>query len=459
MALSGMVLILAGLACNLSRPDTAQTIGSQPTATGGHPGGLALTDTPTNTLAPTMPEPTITGTFTITPTPAPKMFGFLSCLAECRADGSNGADLFPEKSAKIFVRWNYENIPAGSAYTRVWTNRGEEWARYECAWPGPETGADAITLTEPYGLRSGVWTMTITVGGKLIMKETLEIQGDWDYWDPAGTFNTCYGKAASGPGPGRIVFSSTRDGNSEIYVMNADGSHLTRLTSDPESDFEPAWSPDGKRVAFVSHRPWTEEIFVMDADGSNVTQLTHNLGHSPAWSPDGTRIAYENDPGIQYQIFVMDADGSNVIQLTDDELGNTDPAWSPDGNRIAFKCDRGGTDEICVMGVDGSNVTQLTDSPVHKGFPSWSPDGKRIAFTSDTFNPGEIYVIDADGSHMTRLTDNPADDVNPSWSPDGKRIAFSSNRDGNSEIYVMDADGSNVIRLTNNPADDSYPDW
>ncbi len=470
-----LVLAAAGLGCNIGLP-SAPAASPQVivvTATGessANPGGLAMTDTPTNTLALTMPESSITPTFTISPTPAPKLFGFLSCLAECRADGSNAVHAFPEKTTKVHARWNYENIPAGAGYTRVWTNQGQEWVRYECAWPGPETGADAITLTEPYGLRSGVWTMTITVGGKVLMKETLEIQGDWDYWDPAGTFNTCYGKAASGPGPGRIAFSSDRDGNPEIYTMDADGSHLTRLTNNPKTDSEPAWSPDGKHIAFISNRDIGDEvcpfcfddIYVMDADGSHVIQLTDNPADddSPSWSPDGNRIVFASVRDRMYGIYVMDADGSNVVQLIGDPIGCTNPAWSPDGKHIVFVRD---VDEfnsdIFVMDADGSHVIRLTDYPDTDDSPSWSPDGQRIAYHSYRDGDFEIYMMDADGSNVTRITDNEGYDTSPAWSPDGKRIAFSSERDGNYEIYVMDADGSNVIRLTNNPTADRDPDW
>jgi Tol biopolymer transport system component len=88
--------------------------------------------------------------------------------------------------------------------------------------------------------------------------------------------------------PGKIAFDSDRDGDTEIYVMNADGSGVTQLTNNLATDCQPAWSPDGKRIAFLSTRDGVDsEIYVMNADGTGVTQLTNNLAldANPDWSP------------------------------------------------------------------------------------------------------------------------------------------------------------------------------
>ncbi len=236
----------------------------------------------------------------------------------------------------------------------------------------------------------------------------------------------------------RIAFQSDRDGDSEIYVMNAAGSGVTQLTHNGAGDWSPAWSPDGRRIAFNSDRDGDSEIYVMNAAGSGVTQLTHNDAgdHGPAWSPDGQRIAFNSDRDGDHEIYVMNAAGSGVTQLTHHGAWDFAPAWSPDGRRIAFSSLRDGDFEIYLMNAAGSGVTQLTHNDAVDWFPAWSPDGRRIAFESDRDGDSEIYVMNAAGSGVTQLTHNDDEDWFPAWSPDGQRIAFQSDRDGDHEIYV-----------------------
>ena len=225
----------------------------------------------------------------------------------------------------------------------------------------------------------------------------------------------------------RIAFVSDRDGNAEIYVMDADGGNQQRLTNNRHGDASPSWSPDGKRIAFIS-----------DRDGHV------NIRDSP-----------------NYEIYVMDADGGNQLNLTNDPHNDKSPSWSPDGQRIAFVSIRDGNQDIYVMDADGDNQRRLTHHDRSDMDPSWSPDGKRIAFTSGRDINAEIYVMDADGGNQQNLTNHPDADRSPSWSPNGKRIAFVSNRtrDLNPDIFVMDADGSNPRNLTNHPEDEENPAW
>ena len=272
---------------------------------------------------------------------------------------------------------------------------------------------------------------------------------------------TAASAATPTPPAGRIAFESTRDGNAEIYVMNADGTGQTRLTHNEAQDVGPSWSPDGRRIAFESTRDGNAEIYVMNADGSGQTRLTHNEARDvgPSWSPDGRRIAFTSERDGNGEIYVMNADGSGQTRLTHNEADDWHPSWSPDGRRIAFNSYRDGNWDIYVMNADGSGQTRLTHNEAGDGIPSWSPDGRRIAFDSNRDGNAEIYVMNADGSGQTRLTHNEAWDYSPSWSPDGRRIAFDSNRDGNWEIYVMNADGSGQTRLTHNEAADEWPSW
>ena len=284
----------------------------------------------------------------------------------------------------------------------------------------------------------------------------------------------------------QIAFVSQRDGNPEIYIMDADGGNQRRLTNHRDRDWSPSWSPDGKQIAFVSDRDghvhvlhgWsTSEIYVMDADGSSQQNLTNNPHNdrSPSWSPDGRRIVFQsdrdNDRDHNIEIYVMDADGSNPQRLTNNPTEDEYPAWSPDGRRIVFSARREGhvenkfgiTYEIYVMNADGGNEQRLTENRNNDWSPSWSPDGKRIAFESDRKGDVvkfDIYVMDADGGNPQRLTENRVYDWSPSWSPGGKRIVFASDRKGdleNFDIYMIDADGSNQQNLTNHPHGDGGP--
>jgi Tol biopolymer transport system component len=131
---------------------------------------------------------------------------------------------------------------------------------------------------------------------------------------------------------GQIAFMSDRDGNSEIYVMNADGTDPINLTNDADTDSSPAWSPDGTKIAFWSSRNFFAQIFVMDADGTNPTNLTNNFGGDllPDWSPDGSKIAFRSDRDGGAEIYVMNADGTSQTNLTNSSTSfDTEPDWKP----------------------------------------------------------------------------------------------------------------------------------
>ncbi len=263
---------------------------------------------------------------------------------------------------------------------------------------------------------------------------------------------------------GKIAFSSDRDGDQEIFLMNADGSGPVNLTNnDVLGDREPAWSADGARVAF-SQTPdgLTSEVLVMNADGSGTTNLTQDPTHDsePAWSPDGTKIAFRTYRGGNYEVYVMNADGSNPINLTQNGAFDTAPAWSPDGSKIAFQTNRDALDnEIYVMSPDGSGLSNLTQSPGVDDLPAWSPDGTKIAFQSSRDLNDEVYLMNADGSGQVNLTNNPASDGVPEWSPDGTKIIFTSDRTGDPEVFVMNVDGSDVDNLTDSAGLDGDADW
>jgi Tol biopolymer transport system component len=261
---------------------------------------------------------------------------------------------------------------------------------------------------------------------------------------------------------GRVAFVSDRDGNAEIYTMNADGTGLTRLTKNSAGDYAPAWSPDGKRIAFYSQRDGNAEIYVMNADGSNVTRLTiHSKDDfDPTWSPDGTHIAFHSHRASENPaIFVMNSDGSQVSKLDSKNVGGWSPDWSPDGSQILFNSAYGLSRDIWIMNADGSGQINLTHNSEDDWWPAWSPDGERIVFHSDRDGNFEIYLMTILNQEITRLTDDPASEYDPDWSPDGTRIAYTSDRSGNREICIKNIDGKGVFNVTNNQANDWAVAW
>ena len=207
--------------------------------------------------------------------------------------------------------------------------------------------------------------------------------------------------------------------NTDIYVINSNGTGTIRLTSEAGADINPAWSPDGRRIAFASDRAGNREIYVMNADGAEPVRLTNNAArdYSPAYSPNGQRIAFVSERDGNAEIYVMDVDGTNALRLTNDSLPDMDPAFSPDGRQIAFS--RNGVG-IYLMNADGSAETRLTNSG-SDAQPAWSPDGKAIALLRDGTT---IWLMNADGSQTRQFLDWNYSRANPDWSPDGRSIAF-----------------------------------
>jgi Tol biopolymer transport system component len=262
---------------------------------------------------------------------------------------------------------------------------------------------------------------------------------------------------------GKVAFVSSRDGNYEIYSMNADGSGQTNLANNAAADLAPAWSPDGTKIAFTSFRDGNAEIYTMNADGTGQTRLTNNtaIDSNPTWSPDSSEILFRSDRDAgDYEIYSMNANGAGQTNLTNSPGVDDAPAWSPDGSKIAFETVRDGNYEIYSMNPDGTGQTDLTNDPDVDRGPAWSPTGSNIAFDTTRDGNYEVYSMNPAGTGQTDLTTNTGDDSEPAWSPDGTKIAFRSQRDGNGEIYSMNAaNGSGQTRLTSNTAYDSRPNW
>ena len=273
----------------------------------------------------------------------------------------------------------------------------------------------------------------------------------------------------------RIVFTSNRDGDWDIYSMDVNGDNLLQLTDHPASDEYPACSPDGRRIAFTSERGLTHDLYVMDSDGDNVIRLTHDNFYEsrPSWSPDGTRITFGAFRFVvgNSEIYAMDADGNNLTRLAKHKWHDVVPSWSPDGSKMAFVSFRdlgfNTPHHIFVMNVDGTGRRNLTgDTHIRDNWgPTWSPDGRKIAFSSRRFFRAgtryDIFVITADGKELKQLTDGARINMSPVYSPDGTKIAYASRRGGDYHIFLMDTNGRNAVKLTKTRPgiDNRYPSW
>jgi len=203
----------------------------------------------------------------------------------------------------------------------------------------------------------------------------------------------------------KIAFAGEPEGHSEIFVMDADGSHLVQLTRTGGDDSHPHWSADGWRIMFNSSRTspdpkvdWNKqwhELFSMKPDGTDVRQHTKfkKVCTFGSFSPDMKKITYRkviDRPGMQWdltlgnrnsEVFVADADGSHEINLSQNAAFDGWPVWSPDGKTIAFSSNRAGpanVGQIYIINPDGSGLHQLTAGPHSLAQPSWSQDGQRI---------------------------------------------------------------------------------
>lgn len=283
-------------------------------------------------------------------------------------------------------------------------------------------------------------------------------------YDSAGTWS---------PDGSKIVFRSDRDGNTEVYTMNGDGSNLRNISENATSaDWQAVWSPDSTKVAFRSGTdPSHTEIYVVNSDGTNkVRLLSSRVVHymSMSWSLDSSRIAFHIDNGTSSRIFVANADGTGLAQLSKNNENDFGPIWSPDGSKIAFSSYRGRSIDLYVMNANGSNERLLSNLPdAADEDPVWSPDGSRIVFTA-RYSLGDeqdyLYAVNADGTSLVKLTANePLLRANsPAWSPDSKKIAFDgyfSTR--TSDVFIINSNGTNLTNLTNGPPNtsNSFPQW
>ena len=250
---------------------------------------------------------------------------------------------------------------------------------------------------------------------------------------------------------GKIVFSSNRDGNDEIYVMNADGSARVDLSRNPASDTQPEWSPSGTQIAFASDRGGGYDVYVMNADGSGVTRLTTGGSNTrPVFTADGRYIVFTSTRDGNAEIYRMDLDGSDQTNLTHDPGDDRLPAAAPKGDRILFQSSRTGFARLYIMSDEGGVAREVPGGPLQELDGNWAPRGNGLTFLGNNggFSEFDVYTARVNGSDVTNLTNTPGRvEFDPIWSPSGRQIVFEGCTDLGTDaqhcvLYTMYDDGT-----------------
>lgn len=224
------------------------------------------------------------------------------------------------------------------------------------------------------------------------LAEVTDRGGGWLSWSPDGARIT-FGGAAEG-------------GGADIFTVNADGTGIVQLTGDEGFDWTPVWSPDGEWIVFSSDRDGETELYVVAPDGSRTRRLTDLPtddvgGYSPVWSPDGSMIAVEVYEHGNWNLYLVGVDDRRTVRLTDDPGDENSPVWSPDGKWIAYngspvpssEGDNTGTFDVNVIRPDGTDRTRLTEGAgVSTGGLSWQPVVGLAESPTDTPSPSPSYL-------------------------------------------------------------------
>jgi hypothetical protein len=260
------------------------------------------------------------------------------------------------------------------------------------------------------------------------------------------------------------VVAARPDDVADVYLVNADGSGVRRLTHQSRTGHATnvlGLAAFGHGAGFIVSRqesppnsdPPPPRLFRALETGGRLTPLTpaDQAADTPALSPAGDRMAFSRmGASGRSRVYVAKADASGARPLP--AVGSADdaPSWSPDGSRIAFTC-FAADEDICVVGTDGSAPHAITHGRAYDSRPAWSPDGRRIAFSRD----GHIWTMRPDGTGLRRLTRGPRiHDTVPAWSPAGGRIAFvrsdgdpDSTFAGPGRLMLIRPDGTGLVRV------------
>ncbi len=269
--------------------------------------------------------------------------------------------------------------------------------------------------------------------------------------------------------PGRILFQSNADGDSEILLLTRDG--VRQLTHNDWEDEFPVWSPDGTRIAFASDRLGNFDIFVMDADGTGAVGVTgsDNDEREPSWFPNGESLAYSIETKKLLRrrsaLHRVDLDTGKTRRLIPDHNGaHGIPHVSPDGAQVVFTGKRTMGWDVALYDGESGTVRFLEEGG-KSCRARFTRDGLKLAYVSGRADgKGDIWMMDPSGEGKTRLTfRDETYDYFPSWSPDGRFVVFNSSRQhdhrGDWQLWLLELETGATTLLYDSPGSDIFPDW
>ncbi len=270
-----------------------------------------------------------------------------------------------------------------------------------------------------------------------ILLTTLALAQGWDNERPAWTPD------------GKIVFSSNRNGNWDLFIMNADGSNQTAVTSKASAELFPAVSPDGEEIAFVRDANGNADIYVINLTEGFERRITDHekIDDWPSWYRGGASIVFDSERSGSWGIYMMDSDGSNKKVLVDQPGRDTDPHSTPNSPWIVYESERQDGSQIFAYDPNRDEEIQLTRHDREIGHPALNSAGTFVVYnTGDDF--WNLHIVSIDGLNERVITSGRYDSRWGAWSPDGSSIAFESNEHGKWDIYVIHVETMVKTRLT-----------
>jgi Tol biopolymer transport system component len=314
---------------------------------------------------------------------------------------------------RIIVTFMLASLVAVAVAVAAWVTVTPQPAM--AAFPG-QNGRIAFMKPDSNGFEQ-TWVADKNLSNRVKLTSGSADSG-WAVWKPGGA-KLAFDSNRADPDP-----TDSRAIN-DIFKMNPDGTGVVKLTHSEDFSGDPGWSPDGSKIAFDSDRrngAERQEIYVMNADGTNVRRVSTlpegaQGDFAPRFSPDGQRLVftrYRGDPKPA-ALFTIRIDGSDLRRLTPWDNGAGDADWSPSGKKLVFEAypKKGCNGDIYTVDSDGQHLTNITDNRCRGGIadPVWSPNGKKILFTqAHAFSGGfgfGLATMNPDGSARHFILRNP----------------------------------------------------